>query len=157
MEPLTIQLSDLDATARLGARLGQVLEAKDFVGLVGPLGAGKTHFSRAVAAGLGLDPRMVSSPTYSLVQRHDRGRIPLQHWDWYRLRDEDDLLSTGFFDLLEQSDALLVEWVDRIPAAVPADWLRLELTPSSVSSRELAATAFGRRAAALLDRWMRET
>jgi tRNA threonylcarbamoyladenosine biosynthesis protein TsaE len=149
MEPLILHLTSPQETTELATRLAQHLQAKDFVGLLGQLGAGKTVFARGLAHGLDVDMTQFSSPTYSLVHAY-QGRIALQHWDWYRLRDDDDLLSTGYFDLLETPAALLVEWADRVPKAIPPDWLRLELRAVNSSHRVLTATAHGPRSLELL-------
>ena len=89
--PLTIQLPDEDATRQLGARLGKLLPDGAVVALNGPLGAGKTRLVQGLAGAIGLDPREVVSPTFTLVQEH-RGARTLYHFDAYRLRDDDEFL-----------------------------------------------------------------
>lgn len=142
-------------TAALGVRLGQVLSPRDFVGLVGQLGAGKTLFSRAVAEGAGAPPEDVSSPTYSIIQTYAAARGPLHHADLYRLRSEDELFATGYFEHLEEDEAaMLVEWIDHIPSAVPESWLRVELVVLPDGQRRLLLEAVGERAEALMTRWL---
>ncbi|MFZ5439240.1 MAG: tRNA (adenosine(37)-N6)-threonylcarbamoyltransferase complex ATPase subunit type 1 TsaE, partial [Myxococcota bacterium] len=109
-----------DATFALGRALGGVLEERDYVGLNGQLGAGKTLFSRGVADGAGVPLEDVSSPTYSIVQSYS-GRLRLHHADLYRLTSENDLYATGYFDLLEGEGAFLVEWVGQVRGAAPED------------------------------------
>src|SRR5437588_10296864 len=93
-ESVTIELRDLSATEAFGRRLAGLLFPGAVVGLVGPLGAGKTHLVRAVAEGLGIaDPGAVSSPTFVLIQEYD-ARLPVYHFDAYRLHGEAE-----FFDL----------------------------------------------------------
>ncbi len=143
-----------DETFALGERLGAVLAPRDFVGLVGQLGAGKTLFSRGVAKGAGAPLEDVSSPTYSIVQSY-AGRVTLHHADLYRVTTEDELYATGYFDLLESDGAMLVEWVERVPSAAPPDGLLLHLTVTGPDTRRIAARATGLLAEALLDRWSR--
>jgi tRNA threonylcarbamoyladenosine biosynthesis protein TsaE len=139
-------------THRLGVRLGALLRAGDFAGLTGELGAGKTHLVRGVAEGAGVPASEVSSPSFAIVNSY-RGRLPLYHADLYRLRDEDELYATGFFDLVGGEGALLVEWVDRIPAACPKDHLLLSLSATGDTQRQLCALAFGARHQQLLAEW----
>src|SRR5205814_7406277 len=97
----TLVLSDLEATTDLGRRLGGLLFPGAVVALLGPLGAGKTHLVRAIAEGLGIsDPRAVSSPTFVLIQEY-RARLPIYHFDAYRLRGEGEFFDLGgheYFD-----------------------------------------------------------
>lgn len=146
--------ADVDATFALGRALGLVLQSGDFVGLTGQLGAGKTLFSRGVAEGAGVPLEDVSSPTYSIIQSY-RGRLTLHHADFYRLSSEADLFSTGFHDLLDGEGAFLVEWVDQIPGAAPADALRITIEVTSLETRTLKVTTSGALSEALLSRWLR--
>ncbi|MCP3137584.1 tRNA (adenosine(37)-N6)-threonylcarbamoyltransferase complex ATPase subunit type 1 TsaE [Pyxidicoccus xibeiensis] len=150
----TLKLSSPEETHALGVRLGKLLQPGDFVGLIGDLGAGKTHLVRGVAEGAEVPRSEVASPTFAIVYPYS-GRIPLYHADLYRLANYDDLYSTGFLDLVEGRDgAVLVEWLDRIPEAAPREHLRLTLKHAGGEVRELSAEAFGARPAALLAAWM---
>ncbi|MCI0574402.1 MAG: tRNA (adenosine(37)-N6)-threonylcarbamoyltransferase complex ATPase subunit type 1 TsaE [Myxococcaceae bacterium] len=142
-----------EMTYRMGVRLGQLLQPGDFVGLVGELGAGKTHFVRGVAEGAGVPSDVVASPTYSIVTTYP-GRIPLHHADLYRLEDHDELYATGFFDLLDGEGAVLVEWLDKVPSAAPREYLRITLSPVDEVTRELEVEPVGERAAALAAAWL---
>lgn len=156
MAPVTsrrVDSASAEETFALGARLGRALEAGDFVGLSGRLGAGKTLFSRGVAQGAGVPLDDVSSPTYAIVQSY-AGRLPLHHADLYRLSSEDELYATGYFDLLEGDGACLVEWIDQVPGAAPDDALRLTLEVPTPDTRRLHCVASGPRSAALLTRWL---
>ena len=143
------------ATRSLGVALGEALRPGDFVALGGPLGAGKTALARGVAEGAGVDPADVSSPTYSIVQSYPGRALRLHHADLYRLRGEDDLYATGYHELLEQPGAaVLVEWFDQVPGAVPEDALLVRLAPAGEAERELELEATGPGARALLERWL---
>lgn len=138
------------ATARLGRRLGALLQAGDVVALVGDLGAGKTQLSRGACEGAGVEPGDVSSPTFAIVQTY-RGRLPIHHADLYRVGDLDELYATGFMDLVGGEGALLVEWADRVAGWLPPEHLlvTLEEVAGRPSSRRLTLRATGARHQAL--------
>ena len=152
MAPVTITTTAASQTFALGEALGAVLEPFDFIGLAGQLGAGKTQLARGIAQGAGVAIEDVSSPTYAIVQTYT-GRLTLHHADLYRLATPDDLYSVGYFDLLEQSAAMLVEWVDQISGAAPDDALRIQIEVPSAESRHFNIVPSGPRAIALLGRW----
>lgn len=145
-----------EETRALGVRLGGVLQPGDFVGLVGDLGAGKTHFVRGVAEGLGVDTTQVASPTFAIVYPYEGGRLPLYHADLYRLADYDELYATGFMDLIGGPGAVLVEWIDKVPDAAPPELLllRLEAPAGAVDDRWLRAEAWGERYAQRVREWL---
>ncbi len=138
-----------DETIALGDMLGRLLGAGDCVALVGELGAGKTRFVRGVAQGLSIDPRLVNSPTYVIVNEYEPAESqaaspPLVHLDAYRLSHSDDLSSLGWSSLEEIVGVVVVEWADRIASAIPpgAVWITLEHTaePDGSPSRRLIFT-----------------
>jgi len=133
-------------TADLGARLGRLLRPGDVVALVGELGAGKTALVRGVCRGARVAAREVASPTFAIVSTY-RGRILVHHADLYRIGDEEELFATGFYDLLGGEGAVLVEWADRVPGALPEERLevRLEHHPRLPSARRVAMEGIGER------------
>lgn len=110
-----------DDTDAAGAKLAQVIlntvDAPQFVALRGELGAGKTEFVRGFAT-VASPGSTVKSPTYALVNEYKKGKVPIFHFDIYRLADEDDLYSTGYYDYLDRG-VCLVEWFDNIPESLP--------------------------------------
>ncbi|HEY1332926.1 MAG TPA: tRNA (adenosine(37)-N6)-threonylcarbamoyltransferase complex ATPase subunit type 1 TsaE [Myxococcaceae bacterium] len=142
-------------TRALGEALGRVLQEGDFVGLVGDLGAGKTELARGIARGVGIPDEDVTSPSFSIVHQH-HGRIRLTHADLYRLTGPADLDGTGFHELRDGPTATLVEWVDRVPGAAPADAMRIVLLETSETARELVVAVTGSRSEHLLRRWKDE-
>ncbi len=149
-ESLTLDLPDLAATEALGRRLGRLLFPGVVVALVGPLGAGKTHLTRAVAEGLGIaDRRAVSSPTFVLIQEY-RARLPVYHFDAYRLRGEAEFFDLGAHEYFEGSGVCLVEWADRVPGCLPPEHLRIELAVTGETSRRATLTGLGDRYEALV-------
>jgi tRNA threonylcarbamoyladenosine biosynthesis protein TsaE len=109
------RITNSDAeTAALGRELAITLRAGDIVLLAGDLGAGKTAFVRGLAEGLGIDPRDVTSPTFTIVQEHRNGRLPLFHVDLYRLKsiEVDDL---GLDETTLAGGITAIEWPERLP------------------------------------------
>ena len=151
MGPVERVTRSAEETRALGLKLGALLQTGDFVALAGELGAGKTQLARGVAEGAGVDPAVVSSPTFSIVQSYEGTRVTLHHSDFYRLRGEDELFATGFYDLV---GAILVEWIDRVPSALPPDSLRVELEVIDSDTRRIKGTARGARHEALLEQWL---
>ena len=106
-------------TEALGQKLGQVLPAGTVIAYRGDLGAGKTAFTRGLARGLGItDP--VTSPTYTIVNEYLGGRLPLFHFDMYRLHSADDLFDIGWDDYLERQGICAVEWSENVEEALEA-------------------------------------
>ncbi len=149
----TLTTRSARATHALGARLGKLLAPGDVVALVGDLGAGKTELVRGACDGAGVAPEEVSSPSFAIVATY-RGRIPVHHADLYRIGDPDELYGTGFGDLVGGDGALLVEWADRIPGALPDERLTLALAhdPRAPDVRHLRLEGVGARHAELARR-----
>jgi tRNA threonylcarbamoyladenosine biosynthesis protein TsaE len=138
-----------DETRRLGERLGALLQPGDVVGLTGQLGAGKTTLSQGIGAGLGVE-EPVSSPTFALVHEY-QGRYPVWHLDTYRVGSLDELIDLSWDDLLAGGGVILVEWPQRIEAALPAERLDITLRYVDEDTRELALTPYGPRMTAVLE------
>lgn len=118
-----------------GAEIAAGLAAGDVLALIGQLGAGKTHFSKGVVAGLGGDPDTVTSPTFTLVHEYARGcRVPVYHFDFYRLDSPAEALGIGWEDYLDEAEGvLLVEWADKFPELLPAGtrWFQFEIAENN--------------------------
>ena len=115
--------------ARWGARIGETITSPAFVGLSGPLGAGKSVLARAIGAGAGVEGKM-PSPTFTLLQAYPaRGGRRLVHLDLYRIDSPDDLWELGWSQLPGDVEIVLVEWPERAGALLPADRWLIELTP----------------------------
>jgi tRNA threonylcarbamoyladenosine biosynthesis protein TsaE len=143
--PLSLDLPDLDATMTFGRRLGRLLFPGAVVALIGPLGAGKTHLVRAIAEGLDIpDSRVVSSPTFVLIQEYT-ARLPIYHFDAYRLHREAEFFDLGAHEYFEGDGVCLIEWADRMPGCMPAEYLRIELTVTGPTARAARMVASGSR------------
>jgi tRNA threonylcarbamoyladenosine biosynthesis protein TsaE len=114
----------------LGVELAAGLVAGSVLALVGGLGAGKTRFVKGLARGLGF-PEEVTSPTFSLVHEYRGGRLPLFHFDLYRLKDQQELLGIGWDEFLDEPGVVVAEWADLFPELLPsaARWLQFEVLP----------------------------
>ena len=106
-----------EQTELLGEKLGQILLGGEIIAYLGDLGAGKTAFTRGLARGLGITMR-VTSPTYTIVNEYLGGRLPLFHFDMYRLESEDDLFDIGWEDYLNRGGVCAVEWSENVPEAM---------------------------------------
>ena len=105
-----------EETEKVGAALGRILPPGTVLAYRGDLGAGKTAFTRGLAKGLGCD-EIVTSPTYTIVNEYLSGRIPLFHFDMYRLGSSDDLWDIGWEDYLERGGVCAVEWSENVEDA----------------------------------------
>jgi tRNA threonylcarbamoyladenosine biosynthesis protein TsaE len=114
IEARTWSIESVEAMEKLGEQLGQEMTEPMVIALVGPLGAGKTHLTKGVARGLGFRGE-VTSPTFSLVQEYHGGRLPLFHFDLYRLKSSAEVLAMGWDDFLDQRGVMLAEWGDLFP------------------------------------------
>ncbi len=143
-----------EVTQRAAAALAEVATPGLVIGLEGPLGAGKTAFVKGLAAGLGIDPRIVASPTFVIVSEYPApdGRR-LVHADLYRLESVGELDATGFPDLLGPDALVAVEWADRLPDALPPERLHIRIERAGDTARVLHAEGSGAGARETLARW----
>ena len=114
-------------TEALGERLGSLLPPGAVVAYQGGLGMGKTAFTRGLARGLGYKGR-VTSPTFTIVNEYEGGRLPLFHFDMYRLEDADALFDIGWEDYLDRSGVCAVEWSEQVAEAMPPDTVYVTLS-----------------------------
>ena len=123
----TYVLKSTKDTLSLGKRIAKGLEPGAVIALTGPLGAGKTTLAQAIARGLCVTERM-ASPTFTIVQEYRSGRLPLFHFDVYRVSDPDELFEIGFEEYLHAGGVCLIEWADLIEDVMPENtvWIRME-------------------------------
>ncbi|WP_337173877.1 tRNA (adenosine(37)-N6)-threonylcarbamoyltransferase complex ATPase subunit type 1 TsaE [Paludisphaera sp.] len=139
---LVVDLDGEGETEALGKALAGVAAAGTVVGLVGPLGAGKTRLSRAVAEALGVDPAAIASPTFVLIHEYE-GDLPVYHFDAYRLPSPAAFEDLGPADYWSAGGVCLVEWADLVVDSLPPDawWIRVE--PRGESRRSIRVEAPG--------------
>ena len=111
-----------EETLQIGKQIGESAAAGEVYALIGDLGVGKTVFTKGFAEGLGID-EPVNSPTFTILQIYEEGRIPLYHFDVYRLGSGDELLDIGAEDYLEGDGVCIIEWADIVADVLPADSL----------------------------------
>ncbi|WP_018923661.1 tRNA (adenosine(37)-N6)-threonylcarbamoyltransferase complex ATPase subunit type 1 TsaE [Salsuginibacillus kocurii] len=142
MERIEIETKSVEETLTLGKQLGERLFAGAVVTLAGDLGAGKTHFAKGVAAGLGVT-RTVNSPTFTIVKEYE-GRLPLYHLDVYRLNEEESE-ELGLEEYFEGSGVSLVEWAERVEDQLPREYLAIDIRRSGETARHFTLTPRGER------------
>ncbi|MGE3819397.1 MAG: tRNA (adenosine(37)-N6)-threonylcarbamoyltransferase complex ATPase subunit type 1 TsaE [Isosphaeraceae bacterium] len=133
---LAIDLESEEETDRLAVALAELAEPGTVIGLEGPLGAGKTRFSQAFAEALGVDRTLVTSPTFVLIHEY-QGRLPVYHFDAYRLDDPDDFEALGVADYWDAGGICLVEWADRVAELLPQRRWWLRFVPRGERRREV--------------------
>ena len=149
--PRTVESQSPEETLDLGKCLGRAARPGDVIALVGDLGAGKTVLTKGVAEGLGAaSAREVVSPTFVLCREYLEGRMPLYHFDAYRLRGAADLESIGASEIFGGDGLSVVEWADRVPQALPADRLEILLEVIGDRARRLTLAARGKTSERLL-------
>lgn len=146
----TFSSGNIQETVDLGERLGRLLQPGDFVALVGDLGSGKTHFVQGIALGVGVPSEVcVSSPSYTLLNEY-AGRMPLYHFDLYRLHGDADILDLGFDEYFHGRGACVVEWADRLSSEMPEEHLLVNFTHEGETVRNITFQPEGSRYLALL-------
>lgn len=147
--PAILQSNSTEETEAIGASLADRLVSDEalprFVALFGDLGVGKTALIRGFTSRISPSAR-VKSPTFSLVHEYRGATLSVFHFDLYRIEDEDELYSMGFYDYLDRRGICLTEWSEKIEYALPERYLRVEIVKNSaerVDSRELRITPVG--------------
>ena len=131
-----------EETRALGAKLAAQLRRGDVVLLRGDLGAGKSEFARGVARGLGVTGP-VPSPSFTILNVYDEGRMPLYHFDWYRIHDPDEIGEMGFEEQIGGDGAALIEWSEQAPEYVPDRALEISIHTVDESTREITVEPLG--------------
>jgi tRNA threonylcarbamoyladenosine biosynthesis protein TsaE len=136
----TIISHSVEETAAFGRSVGSTLRRGDVLALCGDLGAGKTHFVKGLAAGLG-GGDIVTSPTFTLIHEYTGGWLPLFHFDFYRLEDETEAIKIGLEEYLDGEGVCAIEWAEKFPALLPdgARWFRF--THAAGEARQIEETS----------------
>ena len=129
-------------TQKIGAALSKQLLPNDVLLLLGDMGAGKSEFTRGLARGLGVTG-YVTSPTFTIMQLHDSGRLPLYHFDWYRLESADELYELSMDEYLQNGGVAVIEWPSRAEEAIPESYLEVALEPAGDNERRITLKPVG--------------
>ena len=146
---MRIVTNSQEETVKLGERLGRNLKSGDILGLIGELGSGKTTLVKGIASGLGVKKREdVSSPSFVLIKEY-KGRIPLYHFDLYRLDRIKDIRHLGVEEYLFNDGACVIEWAEKMKMLLP-DYQQVNLLIKGEDKREIKFSARSRRYEGLL-------
>lgn len=125
-----------EAMENLGREASAMVKPGSVIALVGGLGAGKTHWTKGFAAGLG-STADVTSPTFGLVHEYLGGRLPVFHFDFYRLASAAELIALGWDEYLDQGGVIIAEWGDKFPELLPSNTIWLHFTTEPDGSRTI--------------------
>lgn len=147
---ITFELNSETETQQLGRALGGAAQPGLVVALVGNLGAGKTRFVQAAAGGLDIPREAVNSPTFVLIHEYE-GRLPVYHFDTYRLGDIDEFLELGADEYMSGDGVCFIEWADRMEEVLPRDRLSITFEITGELTRRLTLAAGGRVSQSVLN------
>lgn len=114
-------------TKNIAETIAEKLKPNDFIALFGGMGMGKTTFTRHLAKALGYDGE-VSSPTFAIINEYNGGRLPIYHFDMYRIETFDDLYSTNYFEYCEMGGVCICEWSENIENVLPDDYIKITIS-----------------------------
>ena len=149
MNELVFDAADESATDRFGAALAAALPPGTTVALCGTLGAGKTRLVQAIAAACGVPREEVVSPTFVLHQQY-RGSGTINHLDAYRIRDEGEFRELGIEELFDSDAITIIEWADRVAAALPDEYVQIEIEVTGPTARRFVIKGVGSQSATVL-------
>lgn len=124
------------STEEFAAKLAESVMGGTVIAMKGDLGAGKTCFTRGFAKGMGYDGD-VNSPTFAIVNEYLGGRLPVYHFDMYRISGWEDLYTTGYFEYMESGGVLIIEWSENIESALPEDVITVTIEKCGDEKRKI--------------------
>lgn len=120
-------VNNIDETIAIGRQIGELAKAGDIICLTGDLGSGKTHFTKGIALGLNIKDD-ITSPTFTIVNEYDGGRLKLNHFDVYRVNDPDEIEAIGFDEYIFSEAVTVIEWANYIDVLIPEESLNISIT-----------------------------
>lgn len=137
---MTACIKSVEEMMELGAAAARIAKAGEVIALVGDLGAGKTHWVKGFVAGMGSTAE-VTSPTFGLVHEYRGGRLPVSHFDFYRLESAEELIALGWDEYLESGGVVVAEWADKFPSVMPKETQWFYFTLNADGSRTVGDRA----------------
>ncbi|NFS28047.1 tRNA (adenosine(37)-N6)-threonylcarbamoyltransferase complex ATPase subunit type 1 TsaE [Clostridium botulinum] len=134
-------------TTTLGIEIGKLLNSGDIICLTGDLGTGKTHITKGIALGLDIKED-ITSPTFTIVNEYDDGRLKLNHFDVYRVNDPDEIYAIGFDDYIFSDSVSIIEWANYIEDIIPDEFLHINIEKDLEKSdnyRKITLTPYGEK------------
>ena len=144
---MEFEVYSVDDTTQLGIKLGELLKPGDVICLTGDLGTGKTHITKGIAKGLGINDN-ITSPTFTIVNEYEDGRLKLNHFDVYRVSDPDEIYAIGFDDYIFSDAVSIIEWANYIEEILPKDLLHIKIEKDFSKGedyRKITLTPYGER------------
>lgn len=121
---MNFYVKNIEETINLGISIGNLLKPGDIICLTGDLGTGKTHITKGIAKGLGVKEH-ITSPTFTIVNEYDSGRLKLYHFDVYRVSEPDEIYAIGFDDYIFSDGVSIIEWANYIEEILPNEYLHI--------------------------------
>lgn len=123
---MNFSVNSVEQTTSIGFELGKLLNSGDIVCLTGDLGTGKTHITKGIAKGLEITDH-ITSPTFTIVNEYDSGRLKFYHFDVYRVSDPDEIYAIGFDDYIFSNGVSVIEWANYIEDILPNEYLHIHI------------------------------
>lgn len=144
---MDFEVNSIAETKNIGRQLGKILNPGDIVCLTGDLGTGKTHITKGIAEGLSITEN-ITSPTFTIVNEYDSGRLKLYHFDVYRVSDPDEIYAIGFDDYIFGEGVSIIEWANYIEEILPKDYLHIYIQKDlskGENYRKISITPYGEK------------
>lgn len=143
---IKIETNSFEETVEFGKKIGHILSCGDIICLSGDLGTGKTAFTNGIAKALGINS-YITSPTFTLVNEYE-GRIPLYHFDVYRIADPEEMFDIGFEEYINGQGITIIEWGEQIEEVLPKEIIKIKITKNlnkGLDVREIAIDFIGEK------------
>ena len=144
---MIFEVKSIGETTKIGFNLGKLLNPGDIVCLTGDLGTGKTHITKGIAKGLDINEN-ITSPTFTIVNEYERGRLKLNHFDVYRVSDPDEIYAIGFDDYIFSDAVSIIEWANYIEEILPREYIHIHISKDLSKGedfRNIKVTPYGDR------------
>lgn len=139
-------------TLRIGRVISRHLKEGDILCLFGELGSGKTVLTKGIALGLGIAKNSIISPTFVLIRQYHKAKLPLFHFDLYRLKGDAEIMGLGYHEYFYDEAVTVIEWANKLNYLMPKECLKVKLQIESFKKRIFKFTSLGRRHRELLSR-----